>query len=172
MNGQSAGKTFEKGLKLGRLVSAIEAEGHITIAWCKRKRLVQLTPRVGVCNQEKSWIEYLRDISYDFNIGAYIWKQGNIYRLAWQGSKRAIKILDLITPYLLIKKQRAKLVKEFCESRLSVYANRVPYNGKEIEIFFKVRKLNNKARIPNKELRKILERIPRDYMPNVEMAKI
>jgi hypothetical protein len=72
------------------------------------------------------------------------------YQIRIDGFRSVLKVLDTIEPYLIGKKQQAKLVREFVKSRKENMIQRdklgrvlrLHYTPKEIELMIRVKSLN------------------------------
>lgn len=146
-------RTYENGVDMGWLSCAIESEGSMSLSWGRvTKNTVQIIPRVMVSNIKLAYVENAQRISYKLGIGCHIESdKGNVekkrthcYRITWYGFKRVGKLLDIIMPYLKIKMDRALLIKEFINYRLSLPQNS-RYGQKELDLFHAVRNLNGKG---------------------------
>jgi hypothetical protein len=139
---------------LGWLVGAIDGEGAIGITRRNRSNArmgFTLKPHVQLANTDRSFIERYCRILSDLGIPFHIsFSQGKGRRRdSWQvtvaGLKRVIRLLPLIAEHLCDdKREKALLVQEFCESRLSNW-HAAPFTKREIEIYEKVAGLNVKG---------------------------
>lgn len=146
---QSAGKTFDEGIKMGWLGCAIESEGSIQLSWAPRKNgYIQIVPRMNVVNKDDSYIEKVINLSKELGCDGHVFKHSKgVKTITWYGMKRVKKLLETIYAQLCDrKKQIADNVLEFINYRLSVNPH-VPYGDKERNLFFEVRKLNGKGRL-------------------------
>jgi hypothetical protein len=57
--------------------------------------------------------------------------------------KDVLVFLEMLLPYLIIKRRQAELVIEFCKSRLAK-PNHAPYDERELEVFAEVKRLNER----------------------------
>lgn len=163
--GNFADKTFKDGFNIGWLTAAIEGEGHITLAWCRRKGYgyIQIMPRVGMANLSKEFINTAKGICESLGIPCYIHlRKGGMYAMNWYGMKRVKKLLDVLMPYLTFKKGRAQLVMDFINYRLARNPH-IQYGSYEKEIFMKIRDIHGKGWIPHKDLRLAFESNLNDY---------
>ena len=154
--------------KLGWLACAIESEGSFQLAWGKRTDgYIQIVPRVNLGNKDQAYIDRVASICHDNGIPCYVQKRNSagMKYTVWYGMKRVLHLLDLIEPYLAGKKDRAAILRQFVEYRLSGVRNR-PYGPTEKDLFLRLRNLNGAGRIPIKRLRLAFERNPNDYTPD------
>jgi hypothetical protein len=128
---------FEKGLIVGLLVG----EGTLTM----RKRPWPV-PSVAISNTDKKIMKALHKI-----LGAPIRvarkktvKGKKIYRLSLSNQKFLYDLFTILEPLMVAKRQQCKLIKEFCEIRLSK-PNRYPYGSREYEICEEVQTLNKRT---------------------------
>lgn len=140
--------------EFGWFVGAIDGEGCVGIS--RRNRIkdggtFSLKPHVQISNCDKSFIDRYTRIAQilqiPFHISYYAAKgrRSASWQVATAGLKRCIKILPLIAPHLCDeKREKAFLVKEFCESRLSDW-HAAPFTKRQIEIYTKVADLNVKG---------------------------
>lgn len=149
-------RSFEYGVKMGWLSCAIESEGSIALAWGRQQgSRFQIIPRIMVSNIKLAYVENAQKISYELGVGCHILNQkGNLekkrtsmYRIDWYGFKRVKSLLNIIKPFLVIKKDRADLVLEFINYRKSLPGN-TPYGEKELSLFHAIRDLNGKGILP------------------------
>ena len=58
----------------------------------------------------------------------------SLYSLAWQAQPKVIEVLELIIPYLKLKKEKAILLLEYCKSRQDRSTHKAGYTDREIKI--------------------------------------
>jgi len=158
------------------LACAIECEGHISLQYGRKTYnkdngdlAIQILPRVGFTNKDDLLTEKVVRISKAHNIGCHV---GSDCRLngckqtLWNGMKRVKSLLEFILPELLAKKERAEIVLEFINSRLSNPNIHEPYSLKEWFLFREIRMKNGKGR--NTQIDEKISRILRDYMPDAQ----
>lgn len=154
----------------------IDGEGCITINWkywknrppYYEKKYFLFFPLIIITNTNRKLIEKCQEILQTFNIPFWItYKEkgkGRRKPCWWviiKGLKRCIKALNLLVPYIIAKQEEAKLVKRFCELRLSrkngneilerdekgrfktIKANK-DYTKEEIEIVLRVAEIHNR----------------------------
>jgi len=167
---------FSERFDMGWLTCGIESEGHITLAWGRYSKgsCFQIVPRIAIANMVEKYILNVQRISHHLGVGCYIEFDGGrgkrtpMYRISWQGFKRAKRILEVILPGLITKRDRAQEVLSFIKRREAVKSN-VPYSQEDINSFLRVRKINGtKNPLPSH----ISEKILRDYTLNTDLVKI
>ena len=144
----------------------IDGEGCITInhhrlhKQTKRETLL-FTPILVIANTSKAMIDTARIILSDHSIPFYIQYQpkaqvesyassnGRERKDRWylrvEGLKRVSRALNLLAPYILIKKDETSLVKEFCDRRLGIGKERFKfYDVRDFEIIEEVAKIHNR----------------------------
>lgn len=127
-------------IELGWLCGLIDGEGCIYI--CKRggqRTDYKAGIKVAMCCHDT--IEYLADLLKRVNVPYHIVKREGSkknnrsasWALSIEGHKRALKILPLITPHLVTKKQQAQVVWQFCQERDNSW-HRSPYTKGQIAL--------------------------------------
>jgi hypothetical protein len=118
---------------------AIDTDGCITILHHSE----QYSPHVGFQNDSRELLEEVRRLVDD--------KERSIDNkcVAWHSYKDVLDILEQIEPYLILKREQALLVMEFCIIRLQKFANagylwkNVPFGKEEQQLYEDVHKLNS-----------------------------
>jgi hypothetical protein len=132
-------------VRLGWLGGIYDGEGSFSVTSnpaSKRQRnpFGQLQPKVTIWNTDQNIINEIMSIFDDLRIPYHVFTQkprlNNInkkvaFRVEIHGLKRMVKILPIITPYLVGKQAKASAVYNFCASRLS-RPSHAPYNDEEI----------------------------------------
>lgn len=141
---------MEENEKLAYLAGLVDGEGCITIVKCKEKRTKQgfrFFPLVVITNSSKDLIENVRDIigfgRIYFRKESSRWRK--LYQLKIQDMKNIIGFLEGILPFLILKKEQAEILINFCRSRINLYRGRgrkAPYTEEEFSWYEQVRKLN------------------------------
>jgi hypothetical protein len=167
--GNFADKTFKDGFNIGWLTAAIEGEGHITLAWCRKSNgYIQIMPRIGMNNQAKEFIDTAKGICESLDIPCYIHQYKNgMFAMHWYGMKRVKKMLGVLMPYLTFKRERAQLVLDFINYRLAKNPH-IKYGSYEKEIFMKIRDIHGKGWILHKDLQLAFESNLNDYTLNTQ----
>lgn len=129
-----------------RLADYIDCEGTIALQhWNRGKKGVHsYQPKVSVFNTNPVFAQHVVDIYNRLGIKVYIETQKRkpehkvVYRLVVLGISRVKKLLELIKPYLLIKRAQADVVLEFCDIRITASkigrGRQVPYGQREFEL--------------------------------------
>jgi hypothetical protein len=146
----------------------IDGEGCITINHHRlhkqtKKETLLFAPIIVICNTDKSLIDTCKIILSDNNIPFYIQYQpssqtekfkssnGGPRKDRWylriEGIKRVARALNILSHYVLIKKDETRLVKEFCDRRLQKnpgFHGTPPYDGRDFEIIEEVARIHNR----------------------------
>ena len=152
--------------QLGYLAAFIDGEGGIQITRSKRKARryrLSLHPVVYFTNTN---LEVITTIRNWLGAGAVVVSRSrktnyrDTHVLHITGIRNIIRLLKAVSPYLIVKRERAALMMQFCESRLG---ERGPegrrFNQKEIRLYRQIRRANlrnrglingSNARIPYK----------------------
>lgn len=137
-----------------RLADYIDCEGTIALQhWNRGKKGVNsYQPKVSIFNTSPVFAQHVIDIYNKLGVKVFIETQKRkaehkvVYRLVVLGISRVHKVLELIKPYLLIKRAQADCVKEFCELRMEAATRgrgrQVPYGQREFELHEAVKLLN------------------------------
>jgi len=127
-------------ISLSYIAGFIDADGTFHIGKKKdtRGKLGYVyQPCLNIYNND---ITVLKSIRSDLGIGAIGLSSGKTYALRIYRMSDISKILDLIIPYLRLKKERAILLKEWVDSRLSKASHH--YTNKEEELAFQIGEMN------------------------------
>lgn len=164
---------------LGWLVAAIEGEGSISLPGFRRKerknsnikKIIGIKPIITLSNTDEAFIDRARMIAQRYTSPGYKQalpsrKKGwsGSFRNVWEGCKRVKKLLDVVEPYLVVKKTNASIVREFCESRLSV-PPKTEYSARELQLFMQARALHNRG-TRDPKLHEIIAGYLRDLTPD------
>lgn len=161
-------------LNIGYLLGLIDGEGsyQLTVDYgSKRKRY--FTPQTSIFNSDPKIISRCVEILKELDITFHVWtpklKKGHspVTRIVIHGIKRNKKFLDIITKYDHAKLERAKILLEFVNRRLSIPKTAL-YNGTETysELEYE---LKNRLSVMNKE-HNSRGRILRDYTLETERS--
>ena len=136
--------------RMGWFGGIVDGEGCITATAnpsSKRQKnpFGQIQPKLTMWNTDMSLIEEYIAILDEMKVTYYMMTQKPraknhkvAYRVEIHGMKRLTKVLPLIIPYLISKKQKGIDLLAFCESRLSRPPN-TPYSKEDIASVNKVR---------------------------------
>jgi len=134
--------------EIGYICGLIDGEGCIGLYKQKNKGYVVLRPRISIYNTNHEVIYYAVSI-----LGGkveYAKKQSperDIYLLRLSNTKLLMEILFRIKDKLIIKKQQAELLFEFCQSRLNGAMERgIGYTEREMQIYDKIKILNKRGK--------------------------
>lgn len=152
--------------ELAWLAGIMDGEGSFLISVNSTHRSIY--PRISVTNTNKYMIEKIIDIIEKIGIEHWNVKVRIPKKDTWKTNiqisiitaKRVLLFTNSILPYLIAKKENALLVKEFCESRISLPYG-YPYTERELELRILLGKLQEKKGQKSKS------GIPNDYTPSV-----
>lgn len=108
---------------IGYLLGIIDGEGSIQLGKDGRGHYV---PEITIANTNEKIVNLIVEAFKYIGFSIYVWKssiKGNhkaIYRMTFKGIKRVNNVLKILLQYEFAKKDRAKILKEFCEYRLSI----------------------------------------------------
>ncbi len=136
----------------------IDGEGCIGLYKNKDSRVQgswNIIKRVVIANTDKTLIKDLKGVVAGSAISCSLRSSNGhkpLYHLVLQDGQLICNLLKPILPYLRIKKEQAKLMIEFCESRMyhmeeaRIHKKRYKkeYTQREFEIFEKFKTLNSK----------------------------
>lgn len=125
-----------------------DGEGNITLAREKTKLsqrgfIIRLEIRVD--NTNKNALDFISDATHIGRV--YTYEKDNRKPLySWQLRRLAdIKaLIEQLLPYLIIKRERAKLTIEYCEGRLSKRYH-AAYDERELQLVGEISKLNHRG---------------------------
>lgn len=133
------------------LAAMIDGEGTITLERTGKRRLagvMGLSPKVIVSNTNQAIIQHVVNIMRSVGVNPHIKSQdrGPYKTMFWvttQGLTKAVKILNVVKPFLVGKLAQAELVLEFARLRGdSQLAKGKPYGERELQILKQIRALN------------------------------
>lgn len=145
----------QREMDLAYLAGLIDGEGYIGISSNAQKTRKQYTPRVTITNTNVALINEVRRILDNESIAYHVmdWdarldSQKVRYTVEANGFRRALKLLFIIEPYLVAKRQQAQFVLAWLWSRLTHGSGftRVPYTDSETALVEAVKELNHKGR--------------------------
>lgn len=137
----------------GYIAGIFDGEGTINVYAHKskhyqhQKRDYVLSPQVQVANTDETLIQWIQNRITKGSIWSRICKQGTkpLHTYTLYGYPDIIILLEAILPFLIIKKDHAVLVVEWCKSRLSK-SQRCPYDEQDLQIYQKLKDLKNKPK--------------------------
>lgn len=150
----------------------IDGEGTISVTSSKRNRPTEhiiLTPYITIANTNRHVLEVIKKYLgfYDISIHRNYPKSSNnkiCYRIFFTGRKRIIKVLELLIPYLIIKKKNAELVLKFVKLREQHVINQYnsAYTKKEIQLVRELKKVigNQTVRMTPIDFKKVYTKNP------------
>lgn len=145
-------------LFLSWLAGFIDADGCISAnVHTRRGNKPQITLKIVIEVGDEKIIHYISDHLKDMNIAHWVSetrmknKSGFVPRkpittFAMSGMKRIKPFLELIIPYLVLKKEEAILMKEFIDSRLPK-STRDDYSRHEIDLLKQIIQLKKSGRL-------------------------
>lgn len=127
----------------------VDGEGYVGLV-LKHKNRVRPSyfPQIQVSNVDENLMRYLEQLvpaSFFLKIGSRAKNQKDCFIWAIQRTDGAKKFLELVLPYLIVKKQRAQVLLQYCQSRL-LRGLRSSYIPEEIACYSQLRVLNRKGR--------------------------
>jgi hypothetical protein len=152
------------------LACAIDSEGSIYI----RRSNNTMMPCVRLVNSNKQFIEKARAIIgsgchfYTVEPSSTNTNTRTLFEIQVFSLKEVKKVLDLILPFLVVKKDRAELCLEFVNARLD--GHYLPYTEREYLIYEEIKQLNHRVRkadpIPERE--KVSDKELLDFLGNAK----
>jgi hypothetical protein len=134
----------------GYIAGLLDGEGVVSIVSVRRRdgENQHWKPYVGITNTCKDALEFvvkqIGGFRFSTNKGVMCsHSKKPVYRIILVKHKDVLEFLEMIMPYLIIKKKQAELVTEFCKSRLTK-PNHAPYDEREMEIIAEVKRLNKR----------------------------
>jgi len=119
-----SGETISREVLLGWFVGLFDGEG--SIGFVLRDRRYQL-PRITLAIESEAGAMRCKKFLVEFNLPYWQGKQkprknmkATMYDFHFFGYRTIKKLLDVITPYLIIKQEQAEIVKGFVEYRISL----------------------------------------------------
>jgi hypothetical protein len=119
----------------GHLAALIDGEGTVTLVFHKKRK--QVKPLIAIVNKDRNLLEFVRNYIGEGRI--VLSHKPDVFRLEIRHISRVYPLLKEIEPYLITKRERAKLVLGWCESRLSKPSLHAPYDEEEWRIYEQVR---------------------------------
>lgn len=146
-------------IKLAWLGGIIDGEGMITVV--KRTSGYSFAPRISIANTDRKIIDEAALIFDELKLKYYLqsktYKVGEKvkikFELLFNGMERCLKVLPIIIPFLISKKEKAEKLLSWCKYRTSLKRNS-KYTENDLEIL-SIRKRSNS---------------PRDYTPNITLS--
>lgn len=151
------------GHQVGYLAAFLDGEGGIQITRTARKDreyTLALHPCVYFTNTNQESIETLREwIGAGCVVRA---KEKEGYKLKFilhvTGTKNIIELLELLRPYLIIKKAQAHVILQYCKSRADHYMGHSRrYTEEELSLYTALKALNQRGVRSNANPRKSYE---------------
>jgi DNA-binding CsgD family transcriptional regulator len=138
----------------GYIAGLLDGEGTVTINETKvrmgkkRERYLSLRPLIKIANTDREVLEWVARQVGGFRFATRNGRESKhgkrlVYDIVLKKQKDILVFLEMLLPYLIIKRRQAELVVEFCRSRLAK-PNHAPYDEGELEILAEVRRLNER----------------------------
>jgi len=128
---------------IGYLLGILDADGSFQLGKDGKGHYI---PEITIANTNNSIIEKIIEALKFLGLTGYVWTAKRkrkrwkpVHRVVIKGIKRVARTLELLNNYNFGKKDRALVLKEFCDYRLSI-----PHKKKYLNIIYRVR---NKDRI-------------------------
>lgn len=136
------------------LAGIIDGEGHIGMSKLTRKDNGKdwFTPRLNITNTDIRLMDWLSHRFCDKGLNAYIQQQkkpgGDGWKIRYtfqvSGPSSIYSVVSLVEPYLVLKKEQAKLILEFAKSRIGLVKG-TPYTVDYLPVYWELRELNRKG---------------------------
>jgi len=120
----------------GHLAALIDGEGTVSLTFNSKRG--QIIPIITVTNKDRKLLEFARNCINDGYIAND--RRGGVLRWTLLGIRKVYPLLKQIEPYLIVKRERARLVLKWCESRMAKPYPCAPYTKEEWEIYDQIRK--------------------------------
>jgi hypothetical protein len=133
----------------------VDGEGHISVVRRIKsgRNGFNYAPVIMITNTNKKVLELIREniggrLIESISITSYT-DRDKIFRITINKSELVVDVLNKIIPYLIIKKEQAILVRDFCKSRIknnkkhkqNGAGTSSKYTKKELDIYSKIEKL-------------------------------
>jgi hypothetical protein len=152
-------------VEIGYISGFLDGEGTVALFKMideKRREGYELIPSVKFVNNNRKVLEFIKDkLELDGKIHLIHHSDGHRkdgYELGTCKKKKVIEILEILSPYLIIKNKQAELVIEYCKSREEKPAIKrrnkngtfssfivESYDEKELEIYNRLKILNHRG---------------------------
>lgn len=133
--------------EIGYIAGLVDGEGTITVEWVNNHGYPRgIRPTLIISNTDKELLLKCQKL-----IGGHIYVHNNkpnrkiCYTLQVLSIGQVLSILELILPELVTKKERARLLLEFCKNRAKQYS-KSPYSTNELRIAKEIKELNLRSR--------------------------
>lgn len=153
----------QQALRYAYIAGLIDGEGSFIVGRSKGKAAMKdrinpiYKPQIRIGMISKDAINYIRDnfpgIGYMYEEGVRKDRPSNRPMFRWEVNKRedVIKIIDSLSPYLLVKLENAKLLKEFCLAYTLPKRRGIPIESSELQkredFYQKMKKLNGSGAV-------------------------
>lgn len=108
---------------IGYLLGIMDGEGSFQLGKDGKGHYV---PEITIANTNEEIVRLVVECFRQIGFPVYIWKANGrenhkpVYRMMVKGIRRVNRVLEYLLKYEFAKKDRAKILKEFCEYRLSI----------------------------------------------------
>jgi len=125
--------------KVAYIAGIIDGEGTLSI----HKTPTGYSPVIQIVNTNKELIEFIRKYlggaSFCEIKHKHRKREKNCYYLKIRKTKKVLELCKLFLPYLIVKREQAKILIEFCRAKLRGDLN------KQKELYYRIKKLNAKG---------------------------
>lgn len=135
------------------LAGLIDGEGCIALYWKRQGKYENIEPIVSISNTDQHLLDAAEQVINMLGVGTYRQKGKTADELKVKGFKRVYKFLPHICDLLISKRDEAKVVLQFIESRIQSGKVR-GYSEEELGLFDKCKELKHSKNL-------------RDYTPTL-----
>lgn len=140
--------------EIGYIAGFLDGEGNISLSMSKPKKrngYIQLRPVVAFSNTNREVIDWLSSIFGNSTIYLHGGKRGNeknVWATRISNLRDILAVLELLLPYLKIKKRQAVLLSGYCKSRLEAIIEGKRLSSKDYNVAEKLKVLNRRGKWP------------------------
>lgn len=134
------------------IAGIVDGEGSVSMC-LRNTKPKHYDVKVSISNSSKQLIDYLKNLFPLFNIFTQKDKRNKNWKRRYElysSSLKNIKIfLESILPFLIVKKEQARLLLEYIEIRNKVFSrgsHQSIHPQRENEIYFQLKEINQKGR--------------------------
>lgn len=154
---------------VGWFVGALESEGNFSLGvgrGSSQRPVFQIIPRISIANKDPEFIENLARIAREWTLGFRVDAHSNdCRRVSFDGFMRVKKMLAVVGPHLVTKRNRASLVNAFIMSRENAPKVNSPYTKFDLWCFRELRRANNNGADRDRAIDVEVAENLRDYTP-------
>ena len=154
-NGLTDNQQERRTFQLGWLIGLVEGEGCITLsrgAVTKTKFGTKIQPYMSITNTNDQLMQRAVEVIKELDLPFHLAMRKGVIRIEIYGQGRVKKWLTLITPYLVGKKEQAKLVLKFIALREKVIEKHPfhkPYSLEEVALWDSIHEINANRNVAN-----------------------